>query len=61
MKRVPDPRKRPTEYAVVLVASVLALVGVFVDLPDGLHSASLGLVAVLAPLVTLVVSRREQK
>lgn len=55
-RRVPNPRERPTEYAAFLVGAVLALVSQFVDLPEGTAPA---VVAVVAPIVTWVVSRSE--
>lgn len=55
-RRVPNPRERPTEYAAFLVGAVLTLVSQFVDLPQG---AAPAIVAVVAPIVTWVVSRSE--
>lgn len=60
MPTVPTPIDRPTEWAVSVIAAVLALVSVFVTLPEGFDTAFLALIAVLAPGVTAVVAHRRR-
>lgn len=48
MKAIPDPRTRPAEYVVVLVASIFGVLAACgVDVPDALPGAATALAAIL--------------
>lgn len=56
--RLPAPTERPTEYVVVLLGAVIAVLRRLVSVDEGLEADLTNLVVLAVPLVTWVVARR---